>query len=255
MRGEGGRFRLDDVAEFLHGAQERLRGRATSRTRLSTSRSSRFQRSLGSTQLPILGREVSRLLAISILIASRTAERLTSKVSRPFRLVRQDGAGRIVAAHDPQADLAGQRGMHAGSGNARGVGPATPCRRSAAARRLGADGFLSSVRHASSNPSSLSRPTPDLRRWVRCDHVTMKLPTMQLARWSLSSRVSRLDRRLRAASRPKGTGRAVDERAPNCSYFWMQVSTVSLVHSSRPVNTGSATALPSIRSIMTDGAL
>ena len=38
-------------------------------------------------------------------------------------------------------------------------------------------------------------------------------------------------------------------------YFWMQVSTVSLVHSSRPVKTGSATVLPSIRSIMTDGAL
>ena len=38
-------------------------------------------------------------------------------------------------------------------------------------------------------------------------------------------------------------------------YFWMQVSTVSLVHSSRPVNTGSSTGLPSIRSIMTDGAL
>jgi len=38
-------------------------------------------------------------------------------------------------------------------------------------------------------------------------------------------------------------------------YFWMQVSAVSLVHSSRPVNTGSSTFLPSIRSIMTDGAL
>ena len=35
---------------------------------------------------------------------------------RPFRLVRQDGSGRIVAAHDPQADLAGERGMHAGAG-------------------------------------------------------------------------------------------------------------------------------------------
>ena len=38
-------------------------------------------------------------------------------------------------------------------------------------------------------------------------------------------------------------------------YFWMQVSAVSLVHSSRPVNTGSSTFLLSIRSIMTDGAL
>ena len=38
-------------------------------------------------------------------------------------------------------------------------------------------------------------------------------------------------------------------------YFWMQVSTVSLVHSSRPVNTGSSTFLPLIRSIMTVGAL
>lgn len=38
-------------------------------------------------------------------------------------------------------------------------------------------------------------------------------------------------------------------------YFWMQVSTVSLVHSSSPVNTGSSTCLPSIRSIMTVGAL
>ena len=40
-----------------------------------------------------------------------------------------------------------------------------------------------------------------------------------------------------------------------CRYFWMQVSTVSLVHSSRPVKTGSSTFLPSIRSIITEGAL
>ena len=42
---------------------------------------------------------------------------------------------------------------------------------------------------------------------------------------------------------------------PLLVHFWMQVSTVSLVHSSRPVNTGSATGLPSINSIMTVGAL
>ena len=84
LRRQGGRLRLDDVAEFLHGAAGRLRGRATSRTSASTSRSSRFQRSRGSTQLPTLGREASRLLAISILIASRTAERLTSKVCDHF---------------------------------------------------------------------------------------------------------------------------------------------------------------------------
>ena len=42
------------------------------------------QARLGSTRLPILGRDARRLLAISILIASRTAERLTSKVSAHF---------------------------------------------------------------------------------------------------------------------------------------------------------------------------
>ncbi|MCY1303833.1 hypothetical protein D9M70_535590 [compost metagenome] len=48
---------------------------------LRTSRSSRFQRSLGSTQLPIFGREASNPLAINILIASLTAVRLTLKIS------------------------------------------------------------------------------------------------------------------------------------------------------------------------------
>ena len=38
-------------------------------------------------------------------------------------------------------------------------------------------------------------------------------------------------------------------------YFWMQVSAVALVHSSSPVNTGSSTFLPLMRSIITDGAL
>ena len=38
-------------------------------------------------------------------------------------------------------------------------------------------------------------------------------------------------------------------------YFWMQVSAVSLVHSSRPVNTGSSTFSPLIKLIMTVGAL
>ncbi len=37
-------------------------------------------------------------------------------------------------------------------------------------------------------------------------------------------------------------------------YFWMQVSTVSLVHSSRPVNTGSSTFSPLISFIITPGA-
>src|SRR5215468_7185219 len=41
-----------------------------------TSRSSRFQRSRGSTRVPTLGREFSSPLAFSILMASRTAERL-----------------------------------------------------------------------------------------------------------------------------------------------------------------------------------
>ena len=47
----------------------------------STSRSRRFQRSRGSTRLPTFGRELSRLFPISILMASRTAERLAAKVS------------------------------------------------------------------------------------------------------------------------------------------------------------------------------
>ena len=50
--------------------------------------------------------------------------------------------------------------------------------------------------------------------------------------------------------------RADGRRAHVCvAHFWMQVSTVSLVHSSRPVKTGSSTALPWIRSIITEGAL
>ena len=51
-----------------------------------------------------------------------------------------------------------------------------------------------------------------------------------------------------AAARPRA-------RRGRSGYFWMQVSAVSLVHSSRPVNTGSATSLPSIRSIITVGAM
>lgn len=51
-----------------------------------------------------------------------------------------------------------------------------------------------------------------------------------------------------------GRERPAGGRSPQ-TYFWMQVSTVSLVHSSRPVKTGSSTVLPSIRSIITDGAL
>lgn len=38
------------------------------------------------------------------------------------------------------------------------------------------------------------------------------------------------------------------------AYFWMQVSTVSLVHSSRPVKIGSATASPLISEIIVPGA-
>jgi len=38
-------------------------------------------------------------------------------------------------------------------------------------------------------------------------------------------------------------------------HFCMQVSAVAIVHSSSPVNTGSSTFLPSMRSIMTEGAL
>lgn len=48
---------------------------------------------------------------------------------------------------------------------------------------------------------------------------------------------------------------APERGAPVQAYFWMQVSAVSFVHSSRPVKTGSSTGLPAIRSIMTDGAL
>ena len=43
--------------------------------------------------------------------------------------------------------------------------------------------------------------------------------------------------------------------SPFPRYFWMQVSTVSLVHSSSPVKIGSSTFLPSIRSIIAVGAL
>ena len=60
-----------------------------------------------------------------------------------------------------------------------------------------------------------------------------------------------------ATAQTKAEG-ARNDRTPSHSlsadYFWMQVSTVSLVHSSRPVKTGSATFLPSIRAIIVLGA-
>jgi hypothetical protein len=43
--------------------------------------------------------------AISILIASRTAVRLTPKAFAPFRLIRQQGAGRELAVQNPRADI------------------------------------------------------------------------------------------------------------------------------------------------------
>ena len=59
-----------------------------------------------------------------------------------------------------------------------------------------------------------------------------------------------------------GPNENAPEQAPGRSvaispsgYFWMQVSAVAAVHSSSPVNTGSATGLPSINAIMTEGAL
>ena len=58
-----------------------------------------------------------------------------------------------------------------------------------------------------------------------------------------------------AGQRPQGPRRARRARRGRSGYFWMQVSAVSLVHSSRPVKTGSATSLPSIRSIITVGAM
>ena len=46
----------------------------------------------------------------------------------PFGFVGQDGPRRIVAAHDPEADFAGQRPMHARPGNARRISPADHAR-------------------------------------------------------------------------------------------------------------------------------
>ena len=63
---------------------------------------------------------------------------------------------------------------------------------------------------------------------------------------ALSCRVRRIERR---------TGRERPGKGGPLPYFWMQVSAVSLVHSSSPVNTGSGTSLPSIRSIITVGAM
>src|SRR3954447_12328695 len=72
-----------------------------------------------------------------------------------------------------------------------------------------------------------------------------------------SSRPAKTNKEAPRASPPFSSEHAtvLDPCTRMRSYFWMQVSAVSLVHSSRPVNTGSSTFLPSIRSIMTDGAL
>ncbi len=83
-------------------------------------------------------------------------------------------------------------------------------------------------------------------------------PPNQLIGEHQPGRTGAHDQNVRVHSRSLDrTQRALFGQAPANSrnYFWMQVSTVSLVHSSRPVNTGSATCLPSIRSIMTEGAL
>ena len=81
----------------------------------STSRSSRFQRSRGSTQLPIFGRELKQALGHQHLDGFAHGRTADVEGLRPFCLVGKDGSGRIVAAHDPQADLVGHRGMHARS--------------------------------------------------------------------------------------------------------------------------------------------
>ncbi len=63
------------------------------------------------------------------------------------------------------------------------------------------------------------------------------------------------DRRAHFGVSVSRTGAPPTGSAPALAYFWMQVSAVSLVHSSRPVNTGSSTFSPLIRLIITDGAL
>ena len=84
----------------------------------STSRSSRFHRSRGSTQLPIFGREDEQAFRHQHL--DRLADRRTADFEslRPLLLVGQDGPGRIVAAHDALADLAGKGCMNAAAGHA-----------------------------------------------------------------------------------------------------------------------------------------
>ena len=74
----------------------------------------------------------------------RLAHRRTADVEgfRPFRFVGQDGAGRIVAAHDPEADLAGQRGMHARPWYPGSVRAAADERPSGAVWLPAFDGFL-----------------------------------------------------------------------------------------------------------------
>ena len=73
----------------------------------STSRSSRFQRSRGSTRVPTFGREFSSPLAFSILMASRTADRLMRSRLHHSASLGSSTSGREVAAQDARADLLG----------------------------------------------------------------------------------------------------------------------------------------------------
>jgi hypothetical protein len=70
---------------------------------------------------------------------------------------------------------------------------------------------------------------------VRCEPQWLRAPRL------------RVQEKRGAGRRPAGNGLVI-------SYWAMQVSTLSAVHSSRPVNSGSSTSLPLIRSIITDGA-
>ena len=258
-------FRLDDVAELLHGAQEPF---AIGRCRVPAQH-------VAIEQVPSflrldpaadLGAGIEQALGHQHL--DRLAHRRAADVEgfRPFRLVRQDRARRVVAANDPQADLAGQRGMHAGSGHPRGVGSPVAARPlGGSARRLSClrRRFCLPVWHGSSNPLVVSAVRhPVCADGVRCDHDDdeaahrCNLPDGRYFEKGQPAGSRRSALRAKSGTGRKGIrGRAIDERALAFRYFWMQVSTVSLVHSSSPVNTGSATALPSIRSIMTEGAL
>ena len=95
---------------------------------------------------------------------------------------------------------------------------------------------------------------------MRCNKLRCRVlqPTAARHRGAVAERTSSEEEN-QGRRAPRGARRlrqaVARDGSVSAAYFCMQVSTVSLVHSSSPVNTGSSTVFPSIRSIITEGAL